>query len=164
MVLRGDTARLDPVGRLGECPGRTMVNGKSSRKQLVQLAQKAHDRELGMYFSELETHFREWRERRISPAELSDSIHAFHDGWARAVYKTYALLKRDQIVAHAIAVCLLNEDEVSGEIRETLAGLIAHFREDYQIDEDDPLLKLREQALAGGRRARGKIQGRPTTR
>ncbi len=113
------------------------------RKQLRELVEVAHDRELGLYLSELETRFGEWRDGQIGPTELSDFIHEFHDGSSRAVYKTYTILKRDQLVARAIGIGLLREDEVSEEIREMLSDSIAYFRGHYEIDEDDPLSKLR---------------------
>jgi len=118
------------------------------RKQFGQLAGLAHDRELGLYLSELEERFRDWREGRLGPSELSDFIHEFHVGWAREVFKTYTLLKRDQVVARAIGVGLLKESEVAEEIRHTLAGLIAHYRDNYQIDKNDPLSRLRDQAIS----------------
>ena len=120
-----------------------MSNEKKIRKQMRELVGKAHDRELNLYLSELEKRFNEWREGKISPGELSHFIHEFHDGSSRAVYKTYTMLKRDQLVARAIGIGLLSEDEVSSEIKEMLTGAIAYFREHYEIDEDDPLSKLR---------------------
>jgi hypothetical protein len=120
-----------------------MSNGKDTSKQMRALVGKAHDRELYLYLSELGKDFDEWRDEKISPVELSDRIHEFHDGAARAVYKTYTTLKRDQLVARAIGIGLLSEDEVSSEIKERLAGAIDYFREYYEIEEDDPLSKLR---------------------
>ena len=122
------------------------MTGKATRKELARLAGLAHDRELRLYLSELEVHFRDWREGRIGPSELSHFIHEFHDGSARDVFKTYNLLKRDQLVARAVGIRLLNENEVAEEIQKSLAGLIDHYREDYQIDQDDPLSQLREKA------------------
>jgi hypothetical protein len=120
-----------------------MSNGKEIRKQSRELVGKAHDRELNLYLSELGKDFEEWRDGKISSIELSDRIHEFHDGSARAVYKTYTTLKRDQLVARAVGIGLLSEDEVSSEIKERLEGAIDYFREYYEIDEDDPLSKLR---------------------
>ena len=120
-----------------------MSDEKEIRKQLGELAGKAHDRELNLYLSDLESHFIDWREGSIGPTALSDFIHEFHDGAARAVYKTYTKLKRDQLVARAIGIGLLSEDEVPLEIKERLAEAIDYYREHYVIDEDDPLSKLR---------------------
>jgi hypothetical protein len=124
-----------------------MGNEKIIRKQIRELVGKAHDRELNLYISELENRFTEWREGKISPIELSDFIHEFHNGEARVVYKTYTTLKRDQLVARAIGIGLLSEDEVSSEIKEKIAGAIDFFRKHYEIDEDDPLSKLRKSLL-----------------
>jgi hypothetical protein len=120
-----------------------MSNEKEIRKQLRELAGKAHDRELNVYLSDLENRFEEWREGTITPIELSDFIHEFHDGSARAVYKTYTKLKRDQLVARAIGIGLLSEDEIPLEIKERLAGAVDYYREHYEIDDDDPLSNLR---------------------
>jgi len=125
-----------------------VMNGREMRKQIGQLAGLAHDRELGLFLSELEEHFRDWREGRIGPSELSDFIHEFHDGWARDVFKTYTLSKRDQVVARAIGIGLLKESEVAEAIQHALAGLIAHYRDNYPIDKNDPLSRLRDQACS----------------
>ena len=121
-----------------------MGYGKETRKQLRELVAKAHDCELNLYIAELETSFDEWREGKITPSQLSGRIHEFHDGSSRAVYKTYTILKRDQLVARAIGIGLLKEEEVSDEIMEMFSGDIYYFREHYEIDDDDPLAKLRK--------------------
>ena len=129
------------------------MNEREKRKHLAELAGLAHDRELELYLSELENRFREWRQGTISSTELLDFIHEFHDGSARAVYSTYTQMKRDEVVARAIGVGLLREDEVPSEIREPLEGLVSHFRHTYQIDEHDPLARPRSETnLAGTER------------
>ena len=78
------------------------MNEREKRKHLAELAGLAHDRELELYLSELENRFREWRQGTISSTELSDFIHEFHDGSARAVYSTYTQMKRDEVAARAL--------------------------------------------------------------
>ena len=85
----------------------------------------------------------------ISPSELSDLIHEFHDGSARSVYKTYSNLDREQLVARAIGIGLLEESEVSDEIRERLSSSIGFYRDHYEIDEGDPLARLRAARTSG---------------
>jgi hypothetical protein len=121
------------------------MDERQKRKSLTKLAGMAHDRELDLYLSELEERFREWRQGAIGSTELTDSIHDFHDGAARAVYSTYTQMKHDEAVARAIGVGLLGEDEVPTEIRQGLATLISHFRQTYRIDDRDPLARLRSQ-------------------
>lgn len=119
------------------------MDERETRRRLTELAAIAHDRELGLHLSELEKAFRDWREGAIGPSELSDVIHRFHDGAGREIYGIYSTMKRDQLVARAIGVGLLSEAEVPAEMREPLAGLIAHFRDSYRIGEDNPLFRLR---------------------
>ena len=129
------------------------MNEREKRKYLAELADLARDRELHLYLSELENRFREWRQGTISSTELSDFIHQFHDGSARTVYSTYIQMKPDEVVARAIGVGLLREDEVPSESREPLEALVSHFRHTYQIDEHDALARLRSQTnLAGTER------------
>ena len=120
-----------------------MPTDKAIRRQLRELTQMAHDRELGLYLSELESRFRQWREGEIGPSELSDLIHEFHEDAARAVHGTYTNLDEEQSVARAIGIGLLRQGEVPEEIRKRLSSSIDFYREHYQIDEDDPLAKLR---------------------
>jgi len=126
-----------------------MANGNPIRKELRDLAEKAHDRELGLYLAELHSRFLHWREGEISPSELSDLIHEFHDGSARSVYKTYSNLDREQLVARAIGIGLLEASEVSDEIRERLSSSIGFYRDHYEIDEGDPLARLRAARTSG---------------
>ena len=122
-----------------------MSKGRSDRRELQELVGKAHDRELEVYLDELEMRFKEWREGRISPSDLSDFIHEFHDISARHVYKTYTTLKREELVARAIGIGLLREEEIPSEIREKLSAAIDYYEQYYEIDDDDPLSRLRAQ-------------------
>jgi hypothetical protein len=123
--------------------GSPLAHTREHRKELRQLVETAHDRELGLYLSLLEKRFAEWRRSEIGPGELSDFIHEFHDGWARDVFKIYSILKPDQLVARALGIGLLSGDEVSEGLRQTLTDAITYYREHYAIDEDDPLSQLR---------------------
>lgn len=89
-----------------------MSKGRSYRRELRELVGKAHDRELGIYLDELDMRLKEWKEGKIGPSDLSDFIHEFHDGSARHVYKTYTTLKREELVARALGIGLLREEEV----------------------------------------------------
>jgi hypothetical protein len=124
-----------------------VAHDKQIRKELRQLVETAHDRELGLYLSHLERRFAAWRDGKLAPGELSDFIHEFHDGSARAVYKTYSMLKPHQPVARALGIGLLRDDEVSEGLRQTLSDAITYYREQYAIDQDDPLSHLRESVI-----------------
>jgi hypothetical protein len=59
------------------------------------------------------------------------------------VFKTYSLLKPDQLIARALSIGLLTGDEVSEGLRQTLADAITCYREHCAIDEDESLSQLR---------------------
>ncbi len=120
-----------------------MTHSRDIRKEMRQLVETAHDRELCLYLSYLEKRFAEWRNGQIDTGELSGFIHEFHDGTARAVYKTYTVLKPDQLVARALGIGLLRGEEVSEGLRHTLSDAINYYTEHCTIDENDPLSKLR---------------------
>jgi hypothetical protein len=122
-----------------------MGKGRRYCSELCELTRKAHDRELRVYLDELEMRFKEWREGIISPSDLSNFIHEFHDISARHVYKTYTTLKQEELVARALGIGLLREEEVPSEIRERLSAAIDYYGQYYEIEEDDPLSRLRDQ-------------------
>jgi hypothetical protein len=68
-------------------------------------------------------------------------------GWARGPFKTYSILKPDQLVARALGVGLLSGDDLSAWLRQTLTDAITHQREHYAGDENDHLSQLRRQTI-----------------
>jgi hypothetical protein len=64
-------------------------------------------------------------------------------GWARGAFKTYSILKPDQLVARALGIGLLSGDDFSEWLRQTVTDAITYYIEYYAIDENDPLPKLR---------------------
>jgi hypothetical protein len=101
---------------------------KSIRKKLRELADIAHDRELGQHLSALQEEFGSWKSGNISPHELSDRIHEFHDGPSRDVWLFYNRFKTDIIVARALNEGLIAESEVPEAIRNAIASQIDFFR------------------------------------
>lgn len=56
---------------------------RAERKELRRLAGLAYERELAHELTTIEAAFRAWRAGELSPFDLSDRIHAFHNGVAR---------------------------------------------------------------------------------
>ncbi len=106
---------------------------KKIRKGLRELADEAHERELTQALSDLEGKFQAWRKEEISPFELNDLIHKFHDGTSRNIWKRYAYLKPDQRVPAAVARGILKEDEILPGMLEEMKGSIEFFRDN--VDE-----------------------------
>lgn len=62
---------------------------RAERKELRRLAGLAYERELAHELTTIEAAFRAWRAGELSPFDLSDRIHAFHNGVARDLFVTY---------------------------------------------------------------------------
>ena len=62
---------------------------KKIKKELSKLGGILHERELNIYLSNLSLHFEEWRKGNLSPFELSEKIHQYHQNPARELYIRY---------------------------------------------------------------------------
>jgi hypothetical protein len=116
---------------------------RAERRQLRELAGLAWDRELGAELAELEAAFGEWRAGDISPHELSDRIHRFHNGAARDLYVLYTMRSHpSELVARAVAAGVLSENDVPAELLAALASAVEFYRTDWsavetEADDDD---------------------------
>jgi len=102
---------------------------KKERAELRRLASKAYERELSSHLAELEKSFSEWRARRLSSSELSEKIHEFHQHTARDIWSMYQAPHESMLVARAIALRILLEEEVPATLREKLREVVASFAE-----------------------------------
>ena len=107
---------------------------KQKRKKLRELAILAYERELGAHLGELQEDFSEWRENKISVYELSDRIHEFHHGPSRELYNINEQFKPDFLVARAVSLSVLSEDELPNDILETLSKQIESLK---SLTEED---------------------------
>jgi hypothetical protein len=98
---------------------------KSQRRRLSELAALAYQRELDAELGKLETEFRRWRSGELSPHELSDLIHAFHNGPSRELFSRYDRRFRDFAVVDAVRRGVLSEAEVGSEILSLLASQLS---------------------------------------
>jgi hypothetical protein len=94
---------------------------KSQRRRLQELAALAYQRELNAELAKLEVEFQRWRSGDLSPHELSELIHAFHDGPSRKLFSRYDRKFRDVAVAEAVRHGVLTEAEVGSEMLSLLA-------------------------------------------
>jgi hypothetical protein len=101
---------------------------KAERKQLRQLAEIAHERELALELTRLQTRFSTWQRGEIDPFQLSEAIHAFHQGPSRTLYSYYNQIDPPLAVARAVVEKLLQENEIPAGIQQKLAAAIAFYR------------------------------------
>ena len=113
--------------------------GRQERRHLRELAGLAWERELAGELRLLADHVDEWRGGRLGPHELSDHIHAFHNGAARELYGLYTRVHPAQLVARAVANELLSENEVHAALLTKLSRSIEFYRVDRAAMTDDPV-------------------------
>ena len=89
---------------------------KSQKREIRRLAAIAHERELTQAATKLLQQFHRWQKKEIDVFQLNKSIHDFHDGIARDLYKSYAMVDPYWGAVHAISNGILREDEVDAEI------------------------------------------------
>ena len=103
---------------------------RAAKQRMRDLAVKAYERELRFHLAELVPWFEEWQAKRISSTELSDRIHEYHQGPARAVFSNYRqLLSPERKVAWAVANGTLDESEIDAEVLEQLRSSIDAMRQ-----------------------------------
>jgi len=91
-----------------ECPKRVKV-------ELGELANQAHENELGRELEKLAQHFDEWRAGKIDAASLTELIHQYHNGPARQLWKKYNSGFVEMLVAQAVMSGMLQREQVTGE-------------------------------------------------
>ena len=97
---------------------------------LRQAAAIAHDRELSAALRDLRAEFDGWERGDITPDELNDRIHRFHDGMSREIWRRYATNHLEPVVAMAVATAVLRRDELPKELLDHLAELIELYEQD----------------------------------
>jgi lysine/ornithine N-monooxygenase len=107
---------------------------KSIRKKLRELADIAYERELGQHLSKLYNEFVAWRSGKISSHELADRVHQYHNGQLHDAYILFTDSKPDIVVAKALSMGIMTEDEVPDDVRKAIARSIEAFR---MMDEAD---------------------------
>lgn len=118
------SATTAPVAK-GVITGSTMHQYPKHIKRLIrEYAAQAYEIELGQALGELEQQFALWRSGQISAGELSDRIHAFHQGPSRELWGRYNARIEDMLVAQAIVTGLLPRETIPAELLEALQSKI----------------------------------------
>lgn len=101
---------------------------KKIRKQLRELAATAHANEMKKNLHRLSLKFDEWKQGQISNSDLNQSIHEYHDGAARELWKSYHYSDEDFFVARAVVHRFLTRDEMPDEVYEALKEIIENLQ------------------------------------
>lgn len=93
---------------------------KKQKAEIRRLNDLAWERELAAALDELRREFDALKLGEISPFDLSDRVHHFHDHTARDLYKCYADGRNFFAVPSAIVRGIIDRSEVSPEVLELL--------------------------------------------
>lgn len=103
---------------------------KRIKKLLREYTTEAYERELHRELTILERSFEQWRNGEISSGELSYRIHQYEIGPSRELYKKYNENSLAEMnVAYAIAVGILNKEEVPPELLEALERALSFYED-----------------------------------
>jgi hypothetical protein len=119
---------------------------KSVRKHLRELASVAYERELNRELETLAAEFERWRLGALSPWDLSERIHAFHQGPARDLFVFYRDLDEAMVVGRALAEGILEQKEIPAEVLPHVASTC----EFYGSRRGDAGHEAEEEGVAGG--------------
>lgn len=109
---------------------------KRQRRELRELQQLAWERELSAALEELQIDFCSWRKGDISPFELNDRIHRFHNGRSRELFNTYSGSLDMFWLEFVVAQGVVDESEVSEDLLAVYRPHIDRCRERLQISEE----------------------------
>jgi len=108
---------------------------KRQRRELRELQGLAWERELSAVLDDLRRDFRAWEKGDISPFELNDRIHRFHNGRSRELFNTYSgsldMFWLESVVARGV----IEESEVSEDLLAVYRPHIDRFRERLRMSE-----------------------------
>ncbi len=112
----------EPVHRSGKAIPQP---SKRIKRLLRELTDRADAEALGQELSKLHGSFHAWQAGQLSPFDLGEEIHRFHQGPNRELFVLYGSRYRDIAVARAIVEALLPADSVPEDVPAYLAPLLA---------------------------------------
>lgn len=103
---------------------------KAVRRAIRELAGLAHERELAAELTKLRAEFEAWSAGQITPFELQQVIHEFHDGVSRQLYNRYTSGSTlPHVVAAAVVRGTISVAEIPEPARKQLDRLIERLSE-----------------------------------
>lgn len=105
---------------------------KSQKKHLRQLAAQCYEKEMSLALEVLYGNFQKWKKSEITPWELNEKIHEYHDGTARDLWKIYEQMNDPSL---AISVALSKGIIKIEEVQEDCRGLVERKSEFFQRKE-----------------------------
>jgi hypothetical protein len=101
---------------------------KVEKQRLRKLAGLAYERELKNSLSVLAAIFEWWNLGKVTSFQMEEEIHKYDRDESRKLWSLYNTPRTDFLVARAVAIGLLTEDEVGT----TILNLIAQYIDLYK--------------------------------
>ena len=101
---------------------------KAAKKHFRKLAAVAYERELDRALDMLFSQFQDWKKKKLNAFELDEEVHKHHQGISRDLYKRYEYGEPTFMVARALVIGLIKEDEIDKQHLPMLAGAIELFK------------------------------------
>ena len=100
---------------------------KPIKRALRELADRAYEIELGRALAALHSEFGRWQQGEVTAFDLSEAIHRFHQGPARALFSMYTHGHPTAAVAHAIHSGILDRGHVAPDLLKYLEGALGFY-------------------------------------
>ena len=113
---------------------------KPERRLLREIADEVYEAEAHQMLEHLDAKFQSWRDGELRSSELIREIHDFHQHDSRDLWSVYRGLRENTTVARGIALGLITESRLPGEILAKLAPAIDFHRRwssERQSDDGD---------------------------
>ena len=98
------------------------------------MATLAHEEELRRALLPIAAAFGRWQAGQLGSGELTEVIHAFHQGPARELWRKYNSGPREFAVARAILSGVIERDQVPPDVLEHCRGAIEYLATDPSGD------------------------------
>ncbi|MBL8179324.1 MAG: hypothetical protein JNK48_31895 [Bryobacterales bacterium] len=103
---------------------------KQVKAVLRELAGKAHEKALTQVLSQLDGDFQAWRKGEITPFELAQRIHLFHQGPDRQIHLRYTRsVDLEFLVVQSVREGFLDREEIPADVMPYLESAFALFRD-----------------------------------
>jgi len=95
---------------------------KKQRKHVREIAGVAYERAMAAALDKLLTVFQKWKQGKMTPFELDEKLHQYHNGTARELYNQYATGDPDMAVIFALTKEILKIEELNEDVPVFLSG------------------------------------------
>lgn len=93
------------------------------------MAGQCYEKEITLALESLFEDFKKWEQSEITPWDLNDKIHHYHNGTARELYKLYEGLNDTTVaLSQAVVKGIIKIEDVPENCRPLLEGLIDFYQ------------------------------------